>query len=132
MGGHLKNDDALLLAKALENNSALIELIFLGQIDENIETQLLKSLEQNRSIAKLRQYMLDHPIKRSDVLPLEVLDILVDKMIVSYLKSGHSYKDTVNAINEFLVTLIACLMIWRKFIKTLSREFSVGGNFLKI
>ncbi len=41
MGGHLKNDDALLLAKALENNSALIELIFLGQIDENIETQLM-------------------------------------------------------------------------------------------
>ncbi len=42
MGGHLKNDDALLLVKALENNSALIELIFLGQVDENIETQLLK------------------------------------------------------------------------------------------
>ncbi len=42
MGGHLKNDDALLFAKALENNTALIELIFLGQVDENIETQLLK------------------------------------------------------------------------------------------
>ena len=104
MGNKLKNDDALLLAKALENNTALIELTFLGQIDENIENQLLKSLGQNRSIAKLRQYMLDHPIKRSDVLPVEVLDILVDKMIVSYLKSGHSLNDTINAINEFLVS----------------------------
>ena len=48
--------------------------------------------------------MLDYPIKQSDVLPLEVLEILVDKMIVSYLKSGHSFEDTVNAINEFLVS----------------------------
>jgi hypothetical protein len=104
MGGKLKNDDALLLAKALENNTTLIELTYVGHIDENIDAQILKSLEQNRYIAKLRQYRLDHPVKRSDVLPLEVLEILVDKMIVSYLKSGHSLKDTVNAINEFLVS----------------------------
>jgi capsular exopolysaccharide synthesis family protein len=105
MGNKLKNDDALLLAKALENNTALIELTFLGQIDENIENQLLKSLGQNRSIAKLRQYMLDHPIKRSDVLPLEVLNIIIDKMIVSYLKRGHSFDYTKIAIEEYLVSV---------------------------
>lgn len=102
--GKLKNDDARLLAQALENNTTLIEFTSVGQIDKNIHDQILKSLKQNRSIAKLRKYMLDHPIKRSDVLPIEVLEILVDKMIVSYLKSGHSYKYTVNAINEFLVS----------------------------
>jgi TPR repeat protein len=119
MGGYLKNEDARLLAQALENNTTLIELSYVSnlenKIDENINAEILKSLEQNRSIAKLRQYMLDHPIKRSDVLPVEVLEILVDKMIVSYLKSGHSLKDTVNAINEFLVSasINGIMMDWK-------------------
>ncbi len=108
MGGYLKNEHARLIAQALENNTSLIELSNVNnlenKIDENIDAEILKSLEQNRSIAKLRQYMLDHPIKLSDVLPLEVLDILVDKMIVSYLKSGHSLNETINAINEFIVS----------------------------
>ena len=103
-GGKFKNANAIILAQSLEKNTTLIELSYVGEIDENIKDQIFKSLEQNRSIAKLRKYMLDYPIKQSDVLPLEVLEILVDKMIVSYLKSGHSFEDTVNAINEFLVS----------------------------
>ncbi len=103
-GGKLKDSNAFLLAQSLEKNTSLIEISYVGEIDKNIESQILKSLDQNRSIAILRKYMLHHPIKRSDVLPLEVLEILVDKMIISYLKNGHSYKDTVTAINEFLVS----------------------------
>ena len=129
MGGYLKNEDARLIAQALENNTTLIELSYVSnlenKIDENINAEILKSLEQNRSIAKLRQYMLDHPIKRSDVLPVEVLEILVDKMIVSYLKSGHSLKDTVNAINEFLVSasINGIMMDWKEIKKHSPKPF---------
>ena len=57
MGGYLKNEDARLLAQALENNTTLIELSYAinldNKIDENIDAEILKSLERNRSIAKL-------------------------------------------------------------------------------
>lgn len=57
MGGYLKNEHARLIAQALENNTSLIELSNVNnlenKIDENIDAEILKSLEQNRSIAKL-------------------------------------------------------------------------------
>jgi TPR repeat protein len=104
-GSKLKDNDARILAQALDKNSTLITFNYIGEIDESIEDQILNSLEQNKLIPKLRRYMLDHPIKRSDILPLEVLDIMVDKIIVAYLKSGHSFEYTKTAVEEYLVSV---------------------------
>jgi hypothetical protein len=46
--------------------------------------------------------MENHPIFRSDVLPLEVLTLTVDQMIIACLKSGQSKMQAIDAIEEFL------------------------------
>ena len=49
--------------------------------------------------------MKKHVITRSDELPLEVLDIIVDDMIVAASKSGNSKEATITAIDEFLLSV---------------------------
>jgi hypothetical protein len=51
--------------------------------------------------------MTNHPIRRSDVLPLEVLALTVDQMIIACLKSGQSKKQAIDAIEEFLACVRA-------------------------
>lgn len=102
-GGALKNDDARIFAKALENNTNLISLMLCGLSDKNIEDQISKSLGKNESIVRLRQHKLRYPIKYSDVLPLEVLENIVDKMIVLFIKSDYLINDTIHSINEFVL-----------------------------
>ena len=55
-------------------------------------------------IAELREHMKSHPITRSDELPFEVLDIIVDNMIVAASKAGKSKEATIAAIDEFLLS----------------------------
>jgi TPR repeat protein len=100
--GAIKDDCAHKLAQALEKNTSIISFTS-NRINYNINDQILKSIGKNNSIARLRQHKLGRPINYSDILPLEVLEIIVDKMIVSFIKSDHSIADTIHAINEFLI-----------------------------
>ena len=66
------------------------------------KTKIADLLTKNTEIIELRDYIKSYPIFRSDVLPLEVLDLTVDQMIIACLKSGQSKKQAIDAIEEFL------------------------------
>jgi hypothetical protein len=72
--------------------------------DATIFNQIKASLAQNVVIAELREHMKNHPITRSDELPLEVLTIIVDDMIVKAGKAGKTKEATIAAIDEFLLS----------------------------
>jgi TPR repeat protein len=105
---------ALILLQSLAFNTTLTELIFDDEygFDASIFDQIKSSLAQNVVIAELREHMKNNPIKRSDELPYEVLDIIVDDMIVAASKGGKdsegnrieptSKEATIAAIDEFL------------------------------
>ena len=112
---------ALILSQSLAFNTTLTELIFDEYDDEfsfdiNIFNEIKASLAQNVVIAELREHMKNHPITRSDELPLEVLDIIVDNMIVAASKAGKSKETTIAAIDEFLLSASQ---------QTLKNDFSV-------
>ena len=98
---------ALILLQSLAFNTTLTELIFDDEYDFNasIFDKIKASLAQNVVIAELREHMKKHVITRSDELPLEVLDIIVDDMIVAASKSGNSKEATITAIDEFLLSV---------------------------
>jgi TPR repeat protein len=98
---------ALILSQSLAFNTTLTELVFDDEygFDASIFDAIKASLAQNVVIAELREYMKNHPITRSDELPLEVLDIIVDDMIVAASKSGKSKEATIAAIDEFLLSV---------------------------
>ena len=98
---------ALTLSQSLAFNTTLTELVFDDEygFDASIFDEIKASLAQNVVIAELREHMKNHPITRSDELPLEVLDIIVDDMIVAASKSGKSKEATIAAIDEFLLSV---------------------------
>ena len=110
----ITNADALILSQSLAFNTTLTELIFDDEydFDTSIFDEIKASLSQNVIIAELREHMKNNPIKRSDELPYEVLDIIVDDMIVAASKGGKdsegnrieptSKEATIAAIDEFL------------------------------
>ena len=71
---------------------------------KRIDDQIEVLLTQNRDIAELRIYVEKHPLVRPAGFPLEMVNNIVDKMIVSYLKNGETKEATKKAIDEFLVT----------------------------
>jgi hypothetical protein len=105
---------ALILLQSLAFNTTLTTLIFDDEydFDASIFDQIKSSLAQNVVIAELREHMKNHPITRSDELPLEVLNIIVNDMIVAASKGGKdvegnrieptSKEATIAAIDEFL------------------------------
>jgi uncharacterized protein len=116
----LDDADALILAQSLAFNTTLTELIFDDDydFDATIFDRIKASLAQNVVIAELRERMKGHfitgpdglskrvsYITRSDELPLEVLEIIVDNMIVAASKSGKSKEATIAAIDEFLLSV---------------------------
>jgi hypothetical protein len=60
-------------------------------------------LTQNKDIAELRQYVLDHPLISTVDIPTDVINILDQQIIVSFLKSGQTKEATIKAIDEFLI-----------------------------
>jgi hypothetical protein len=60
-------------------------------------------LAQNRTIVELRQYVLDHPLINTVDIPTDVVNILDQQIIVSFLKSGQTKEATKKAIDEFLI-----------------------------
>ena len=71
---------------------------------KRIDDQIEVLLNQNRNIAELRQYVKDRPRTFTPGFPLEIVNNIVDKMIVSYLKNGETKEATKKSIDEFLVT----------------------------
>ena len=117
---NINNDDALILSQSLAFNTTLTALIFDDKydFDATIFDMIKASLAQNVVIAELREHMKGHlitgpdglPIRvpyitRSDQLPIEVLDIIVDDMIVKASKAGKTKEATIAAIDEFLLSV---------------------------
>ena len=117
---NINNDDALILSQSLAFNTTLTALIFDDKydFDATIFDMIKASLAQNVVIAELREHMKGHlitgpdglPIRvpyitRSDELPIEVLDIIVDDMIVKASKAGKTKEATIAAIDEFLLSV---------------------------
>jgi hypothetical protein len=103
---NIDDAQALMLAQSLAFNTTLTELIFDDEygFDATIYNDIKASLAQNVVIAELRDHMKNNPIARSDELPLEVLDIIVDDMIVKAGKAGKTKEATIAAIDEFLLS----------------------------
>jgi hypothetical protein len=89
-----------------EENTWLTDLEFemtIGDIDVEMQSQLYQLCEQNKVIGELRRYVLEHPAKTSDELPLEVLSQVVDKLIVHCIRRGDSKAATQATVDEFLM-----------------------------
>ena len=96
---------AQLLIEALENNVSLTVLhIDLKLISPLTQLTIKKLLEKNIAIAKLRKDVDKSFLKNSNYLPLEVLKMVIDRTIVSYIKSGQSKEATQNAIDELMMS----------------------------
>jgi TPR repeat protein len=133
----LDDAQALILSVALAFNTTLTEIIFDDEygFDTTIFDQIKASLAQNVIIAKLRERLKGHlitgpdglPIRvpyitRSDELPLEVLEIIVDNMIVKASKVGKDNKVIIAGIDEFLLSVSR---------ETLKYDFSVMNKHHK-
>ena len=116
---------ALILSQSLAFNTTLTELVFDDEygFDASIFDEIKASLAQNVVIAELREHMKNHPITRSDELPLEVLDIIVDDMIVAASKSGKSKEATITAIDEFLLSVSQQKL--KDYLKNLVDHFAI-------
>jgi hypothetical protein len=103
----LSDDQADEFVKALELNTQLTELVFVryDQPSEEIKTQITTLLAQNRYVGELRKYVEKHPLVYSAGFPLDIVNIMVDQMIVLYLKSGQSKEATQKAIDAFLMSV---------------------------
>jgi len=100
----ISDRSALLLIKALENNTTLTLLnINPALIDVSLYATIKTMLAQNITIAELRKYVKNYFIKNSNHLPLEVLDMIIDRTIVAYIKSGQSKESTQKAIDELML-----------------------------
>ena len=61
-------------------------------------------LEQNQTIAELSHELYEAPPKKSDELPLEVLNLLADQLIVTSIRGGKTMEAAQVAVNEFLIS----------------------------
>ena len=96
--------DALL--KALSLNTQLTRLEFKPVIfSKEMTSQITVLLTQNKHIKELREYIEQHPFKQSTGFPVDLVNIMVDNLIVTSLKSGQTKEATVKAINEFLLSV---------------------------
>jgi hypothetical protein len=87
-----------------EENTWLTEFdLQMDDINAALQTQLDQLCEQNKVIGELRRYVLEHPAKTSDELPLEVLSQVVDKLIVHRIRRGDGKAETQAAVDEFLM-----------------------------
>ena len=62
-------------------------------------------LTQNKHIKELHEYIEQHPFEQSTGFPVDLVNIMVDNLIVTSLKSGQTKEATVKAINEFLLSV---------------------------
>jgi hypothetical protein len=92
------------IAEVLKFNTELTQIKFHeSKPSQEIAARIEVQLTQNRNIAELRQYVKDRPRTFTPGFPLEIVNNIVDKMIVFYLKNGETKEATKKAIDEFLV-----------------------------
>ena len=92
--------------KALSLNTQLTRLEFFPVIfSKEMTSQITVLLTQNKHIKELREYIEQHPFKQSTGFPVDLVNIMVDDLIVSSLKSGQTKETTIKAINEFLLSM---------------------------
>jgi hypothetical protein len=100
----LSDDHIAPLLEALKSNTHLTRLVIFGdKHSKTVKNKMEILLTQNKDIAELRQYVLDHPLISTVDIPTDVIKILEQQIIVSYLKSGQTKEATKKAIDEFLV-----------------------------
>jgi hypothetical protein len=92
------------IAEALKFNTNLTDLQYsCEKLPKETADQVERLLSRNRNIAELRQYVLDHPLVSTVDIPTDVINILDQQIIVSFLKSGQTKEATKKAIDEFLI-----------------------------
>ena len=100
----LSDDHIAPLSEALKSNTHLTKLVIYGdKHSKTIMNQIEILLTQNKDIAELRQYVLDHPLVSTVDIPTDVINILDEQIIVSFIKSGQTMEATKIAIDEFLI-----------------------------
>ena len=105
-GSYISEDRTNILAKALKLNTQVTKLKFYGAKPSKRSADQLESLLlQNRHIVKLREYVKDHPLICSAGFPLDIVPIIIDYLIIAFLKGDHTKKATQKAIDEFLVAV---------------------------
>ena len=92
------------IAEALKVNTNLTDLQYsCEKLPKETAAQIEFLLSRNRDIAELRQYVLDHPLVSTVDIPTDVINILDEQIIVSFIKSGQTMEATKIAIDEFLM-----------------------------
>ena len=92
------------IAEALKFNTNLTDLqCGCEKLPKETADQIERLLSRNRDIAELRQYVLDHPLVSTVDIPTDVINILDQQIIVSFIKSGQTKEATIKAIDEFLI-----------------------------
>ena len=101
---YLNEGEVRALSEALKFNTNLTHLEYPSEeLSKEIVGQLELLLTQNNDIAELRKYVDDHPLIYTVDIPTEVIEILDEQIIVSYIKSGQTKEATKKAIDEFLI-----------------------------
>jgi hypothetical protein len=99
----LSNVHLQLLIDALDANTYLTEFIIDDYyVDDNLKEKIALLLSRNVAIADLRKYVEKYPLIRTASFPLDLLKILIEKTIVSYMVNGISIEETKNAIDQLL------------------------------
>jgi TPR repeat protein len=87
------------------SNTSLTKLDFGSHVIGEVErARLDQLLEQNQTIAELSHELYEAPPKKSDELPLEVLNLLADQLIVTSIRGGKTMEAAQVAVNEFLIS----------------------------
>ena len=71
-------------------------------MDDNLKEKIALLLSRNVAIAGLRKYVEECPLIRTASFPLDLLKILIEKTIVSYMVNGISIEETKNTIDQLL------------------------------
>ena len=100
----VSDDQICAFAEALKSNANLTQLGFPSLIlSKEMKDQIEVLLTQNRNIAELKKYVKDLRIENTPGFPFDVVKKMVNKTIVTYLKSGQTMDATQKAIDELLI-----------------------------
>lgn len=98
------DSSAPLLSQFLKSNITVTQLLFDEEfIDKKIMDPIKNSLIQNSAITYLRQHFAMQLTQPTTEYPVELVALLIEHMIVLYLKFGHSKEKTQEAMDEFLL-----------------------------
>lgn len=98
------DSSAVVVNRFLKTNTTVTELLFDEEfLDKNITIQIKDSLNKNTAIAQLKHYFQGKLRCPTSEYPLDLVSMMIDRLIVIYIKLGHSFEKTQKAIDEFLL-----------------------------